>query len=40
MNCLSFLPVGWNTMIIGVLGFVFADGLVGIIDRAWRIIGR
>lgn len=39
-NCMMFLPQPWNVALIGMLGFVFADGLIGIIDRAWRVIGR
>ena len=40
MRCIEWLPNTWIALIIGFLGLASADALVGIIDRAWRLIGR
>lgn len=38
--CLDWMPENWNLLAMGMLGLVFADDIVGMIDRAWRLIGR
>lgn len=39
-DCISWLPNQWIALIIGMLGLASAEALFGLIDRAWRIIGR
>lgn len=39
-SCISFLPYEFEAVIIGFIGYVAADGLVGVVSRAWRILGR
>lgn len=39
-ECISWLPSSWITLVIGMLGLTAASALVGIIDKAWRLLGR
>ena len=38
--CWSWMPVSFVVMLTTLICIKFGDSLLGIIDRAWRILGR
>lgn len=38
--CLKWLPQSWINIVMGFFGLMIATAIAGVIDKAWRLIGR
>lgn len=37
---LSWLPSGFFAIFVALIGIKFADSILGVINRAWKVVGR